>query len=43
MWLGRGRKMGVLKYYGYFTLKAVWRKFMRNPLTRPGAVEEFQE
>jgi hypothetical protein len=38
---GGGRKRGNLEYYGYFTLKAIWRKSMRNPLTACGAVEEF--
>jgi hypothetical protein len=40
-WRGRGQKTGVLKYYADFTLREVWRKFMCNPLTECGAVEEF--
>jgi hypothetical protein len=37
----RGRKSGVLEYYGYFTLNAVTGNFVRNPLIERGAVEEF--
>jgi hypothetical protein len=40
-WRGRGRKIGVLEYYSYFTLNADSGKCMRNLLTGRGAVEEF--